>query len=289
MRVSLMYNEDAGDGLSTDDLRDQIQQRGHDVVHLVDNPAAFMRTIDDSIDLAVAAGGDGTVRRAAVGLAGRPIPLAILPFGTANNIASSLGIEGTLPELIQRWDRATRTPFDVGAARGPWGSCAFVEAIGAGLMVEGIIAAQQHVDHIDDADMRLRRALQTFLDVLVDLKAHPVTLHVDGRRVTESFLLIEIMNIGSIGPQLELASGIDPRDGLLSVVTAREEHRPLLVDYLSHRIEGHAFGLELPMEPARQITVEGWTEIHIDDQLRRGLDAETIAASITPAAVTVLV
>ena len=62
--------------------------------HLVDNPAAFARTIDDSIDLAVTAEGEGTVRSAAIALAGRPIPLAILPFGTANNIALSLGIEG---------------------------------------------------------------------------------------------------------------------------------------------------------------------------------------------------
>ena len=284
-----MFNEDAGDGLSNDDLVDEIRRSGHDVVHLVDNPTAFARTLDDSIDLAVTAGGDGTVRSAAVSLAGRPIPLAILPFGTANNIAFSLGIEGTLSELIQRWDRATRTPFDVGAARGPWGSCAFVEAIGSGLMVAGITAAKQHVDHIDDADTRLRGALETFRDVLVDLEAQPVTLHVDRRRVTGSFLLIEIMNIGSIGPQLELASGIDPRDGWLSVVTAREAHRPLLIDYLSDRIEGRAFGLELPTERARHVEVEGWTEIHIDDQVRRGLDAETIATSITPAAVTVLV
>ena len=116
-----------------------------------------------------------------------------------------------------------------------------------------------------------------------------MTLHLDGRRVTGSFLLIEIMNIGSIGPQLELASGIDPRDGWLSVVTAREAHHPLLIDYLSHRIEGRAFSLELPTERVQKVEVEGWTEIHIDDQVRRGLAAETTAAAITPAAVTVLV
>ena len=289
MRVSVMYNEDAGDGLSTNDLRDQIQCLGHDVVHLVDNPAAFARSIDDAMDLAVAAGGDGTVRRAAVALAGRPIPLAILPFGTANNIALSLGIGGTLPELIQRWDRATRRSFDVGAARGPWGTCAFVEAIGAGLMVAGISAAQRQDDHVDDADKRIRVALETFRNALVDLEAQPVTLHVDGRRVTGSFLLIEVMNIGSIGPQLELASGIESSDGLLSVVTAREAHRSVLLDYLSHRIEGRACGLALPTERARQVEIAGCTEIHIDDQVRRGLGAESIAASITPAAVTVLI
>ena len=37
-----------------------------------------------------------------------------------------------------------------------------------------------------------------------------------------------------------------------------------------------------------RVEVEGWTEIHIDDQVRRGLDGEIIRASIDPAAVTVL-
>jgi diacylglycerol kinase (ATP) len=289
MRISLLYNEAAGDGLSTDGLLDQIQRLGHDVVRVADDPAAFAGTIDDAIELAVAAGGDGTVRSAVVALAGRPIPLAILPFGTANNIALSLGIEGSLPELIQRWDRATRTPFDVGTARGPWGSHAFVEAMGAGLIVAGIRAAQPHVDDIVDADTRLRVALETFQEVLADLEPQKVTLHIDGRRLTGAFLLIEVMNIGAIGPQLELASGIDPRDGTLAVVTAREAHRSLLIEYLSHRIEGRAFGLELPAEPAGQVEVDGWTEIHIDDQVRRGIDAETVTASITPNAVTILV
>ena len=289
MRISLLNNEDAGEGRSTTDLREQIERLGHDVVYQVATPASFARTIDDSIDLAVAAGGDGTVRSAVVALAGQSIPLAILPFGTANNIALSLGIEGTLSELIQRWDRATRTSFDVGVARGPWGSRAFVEAMGAGLIVAGIKAAQPHVDHIDDADTRLRAAREAFREALIDLEAQPVTLRLDGRRVTGSFLLIEIMNIGSIGPQLQLASDIDSRDGLLAVVTAREAHRSRLIDYLSHRIDGRAFDLELPTERARQVEVDGWTEIHIDDQVRRGLDNETIAASIAPGAVTVLV
>ena len=289
MRISVLYNEEAGDGLSADDLRRQIQHLGHDVVHLADDAAAFARAVDDSVDLAVTAGGDGTVRSGIIALAGRPIPLAILPFGTANNIALNLGIGGTLPELIERWDRAVRTPFDVGVARGSWGNRVFVEAIGTGLVVAGITAAQPQVDHLDDADTRLLGALEVFLEVLNDYQAQPLTLQIDERRVTGSYLMIEIMNIGSIGPQLELGSSIDPRDGWLSVVTAQEDDRSLLIDYLSQRIAGRTTALELPTERARHVEIQGVTELHIDDRVSRGLDDEIVAASILPGAVTVLV
>src|SRR6188472_1368974 len=43
-------------------------------------------------DLAVVAGGDGTVRLAVHSLAGTPLPLAIIPLGTGNLLAATLGI-----------------------------------------------------------------------------------------------------------------------------------------------------------------------------------------------------
>jgi diacylglycerol kinase family enzyme len=41
-------------------------------------------------DLIVVAGGDGTINEAAEGMAGRRVPLGILPFGTANVLATEL-------------------------------------------------------------------------------------------------------------------------------------------------------------------------------------------------------
>src|SRR5580704_5024780 len=46
----------------------------------------------DGAGLVVAVGGDGTVRGCAEGLAGSGVPLGIVPHGTANLLARSLGI-----------------------------------------------------------------------------------------------------------------------------------------------------------------------------------------------------
>ena len=61
------------------------------------------KILESHADLVVAAGGDGTVATAARVLAGRKIPLAILPLGTANNIARSLNSDGPLDTLVASW------------------------------------------------------------------------------------------------------------------------------------------------------------------------------------------
>jgi diacylglycerol kinase family enzyme len=54
--------------------------------------AAAKRAVLDGADLVVAVGGDGTVRGCAEGLAGSGVPLGIIPHGTANLLAKTLGI-----------------------------------------------------------------------------------------------------------------------------------------------------------------------------------------------------
>jgi diacylglycerol kinase (ATP) len=88
------------------------------------------------------AGGDGTVAKVARCLVDRDaahrIPIAILPVGTANNIARSLGIEGEVGGLLSGLSNAKTRYLDVGLARGPWGERNFLEAVGCGSIAEAI-------------------------------------------------------------------------------------------------------------------------------------------------------
>ena len=139
VRVSLLYNQNAGDGVPLDHIRDAIEQRGHHLVGVVEKHADFKRLLDESPEIVVAAGGDGTVALAARLLARRSIPLAILPLGTANNIAKSAGIEGSIDDIIAGWHTARRRPLDIGVADGGWGRRHFVEAVGGGLIPTAIV------------------------------------------------------------------------------------------------------------------------------------------------------
>ncbi len=66
------------------------------------------RCATDSPDVVVVAGGDGTVGEAATGLLGSPIPLAIIPLGTANVLAREYGI-GPSARRAERYLTSRRT------------------------------------------------------------------------------------------------------------------------------------------------------------------------------------
>ena len=102
LRVMLYHNEDAGEGASAHDLTATIERHGHTVVAVVGTSDDATRILEAESDLVVASGGDGTVSTAARVLAGKATPMAILPNGTANNLARSMNITGTTDEIRGR-------------------------------------------------------------------------------------------------------------------------------------------------------------------------------------------
>src|SRR5688572_16895861 len=102
MRICLYWNHTAGGGISLDDLKSVIHDAGHTVVRAIDDESDLPDEMTD-VECVVVAGGDGTVARAGRVLAGGLVPMAILPLGTANNIASSLDIGGDVEQLVARW------------------------------------------------------------------------------------------------------------------------------------------------------------------------------------------
>jgi diacylglycerol kinase family enzyme len=268
MRVALLYNTDAGEGLPLERICDVIAQHGHELVRVVAKHSECERLLEGSPDVVAAAGGDGTVALAARMLAGTGIPLAILPLGTANNIARSVGIAHSIDDVIADWATAERVPLDLGVADGVWGQRYFVEAVGGGLIATAIA----DMDTRSDGDelpvrSRLAGAIRTIGDVLSRLQPVEWTIVADGTRTTGKFLLVEVLNIRSIGPNLVLAPDADPSDGLLRLVTAGEEHRDELARYLRDLLGGRDHSPSLPCERARHVTLEGATDLHVDDQV----------------------
>jgi diacylglycerol kinase (ATP) len=290
MRVALLYNRDAGEGVSLSQIRETLERHGHAIIRVVENDADSGRLLDEPVDLVVAAGGDGTVSTAARFLVGRGMPLAILPLGTANNIACSLGINGSIQQASFNWSLARRQPLDLGVASASWGVSRFLEAVGTGFIPAGITAVEaQTIDEDKSSRRKIARALSKYRDVLSRLKPRRWTLSLDGIPWTGEFLLVEVLNIRSIGPNLELSLEARPSDGLFCVVTAGEEDREQLDRYLQRRIAGGIGGrLSLVPRFAKRVDLHGLDDIHVDDEVLSLTPNSHVSVRIEPAALEYL-
>jgi diacylglycerol kinase family enzyme len=291
MRVSLLYNERAGDGQSVGSLREALEANGHEVLHLIEKDAELDRVVDDkTIDLVVAAGGDGTVRRAAQALSGRPIPLALIPIGTANNIAKSLRISGSVPQIIETWKHATEVALDLGLIRGSWGECLFLEGVGGGLIPAGIVAMKSMPERQGETvEAELQRAVQVYAGVLADLRPQKLTITVDGVETERELLLLEVLNMPTVGPNLWLSPDISPADRFFSVVATGTEHRKDLAHYLESRLKGiDTPALPIPAQRAQRVEIRGWDRMHVDDEVREGPDVGDVSIEIQPGTLKVL-
>jgi len=220
-------------------------------------------------DLVAVAGGDGTVGKVGRRLIGRPTPIAILPLGTANNIARTLGLAGKpLRDLIRGWKDARCVNCDAGVAKGPWGTENFIEGFGVGLFAETMVRLETSkiIELVGASDPPT--VLRTVLRILrTQLQKHPpakVKLRLDGKAISGNYLLLEVQNIRYIGPNLQFHRAADINDGFLDVVLVASKDRNKLRPYFTRAMAGRA---HLTVRRARHIEIEcECPSVHIDDQ-----------------------
>jgi diacylglycerol kinase family enzyme len=289
VRISLFYNPGAGEGESLNHIRKTLERQGHTVVQVVKEEADLRQLLATPTDLVVAAGGDGTVSAVARVLAGQGTPLAILPTGTANNIARSVGTHASLEDASRRWRTSDPQEFDVGVVVGDWGESRFVEGVGAGVIPAGIKAMHaEPPDEQDSIESKLEQAIAKYRAILSQSRPRPTTLALDGVVSHGDFLLVEVLNIRSIGPNLELSHEASPSDGLLTVVTATEKDREAISDYLKHLLSGQRASVSLAARHVRRVDLSGWEEIHVDDELLTVSPNAQVSIRIEPGALEIL-
>jgi diacylglycerol kinase family enzyme len=98
----------------------------------------------------------------------------------------------------------------------------------------------------------------------------PLKLKLDERDLSDEYVLVEAMNIRSIGPNLCLAPDADPGDGLLDVVLVSNDEREQLKRSLSDRLEGKSDCAVLNVQKGRHLHIEcEQFPIHIDDDIQK--------------------
>jgi diacylglycerol kinase (ATP) len=274
MKVTLIHNPDAGNGdqPSAEKLIEMIRRAGHKPHYQSSKDDAWETTLENPGDLLAVAGGDGIVGTVAKRMIGRATPIAVLPLGTANNIAKTLDLmDIPLGELIRAWSTARRKKFDAGVANGPWGSTYFIEGLGIGLFTEMMtrLDARGNIDlaHLTQPEEKITSVLEMLQARLQTAPEIKLNVTVDGRDLSGEYILLEVMNIKSIGPNLFLAPAADPGDGLLDVVCLTRGAQETLDRCLDECKEGNQAPTGLPVRRGKHIHIE-WegTPIHIDDE-----------------------
>jgi diacylglycerol kinase (ATP) len=289
MKISLLHNTVSGRRVSSESLLKVIADEGHELVRVMDHAGDPSALGDPPAELAVAAGGDGTVAEALRALAGRGLPLAVLPLGTANNIAFTLGVDGPIEQLARSWHRARAVPFDIGVLHGSGGPQRFVEGVGGGLVAECMTSFRRRpLGRDEPPPWQLVRALRRYKQALTRLRPQRWSMRIDGRPCIGEFLLVEILNTRGIGPNLELAPAASPSDGVLTVVTAREADRRALATYIDDRLAGRDGALSLATESARCVDIDEAGPLHVDDALARLPAGAAVSIRVQAGAVNVL-
>jgi diacylglycerol kinase (ATP) len=188
-----------------------------DAAAMVEEVAA---AVDAGAPLVVVVGGDGTVRDVATILHGRDVPLAIVPVGTANLFAGSLGIP-MRPETAAR-AIAGAMPRRVDLGRVRWGTAdggaseARLFVVGAGMGLDARVMAATGAT----AKRRLGRYAYFLAAAREAMRATgtPASVVADEERIELLALEVLVANTGSLIPGvLRPALPISPSDGLLDV------------------------------------------------------------------------
>lgn len=292
MRVTLIHNPGAGKQgkQNGEQIVELLEAAGHDVRYQSSKDDGWKNALKKPADLVAVAGGDGTVARVARRMAGRGIPVAALPSGTANNISRSLGlVERPFEELVRGWPDARRVKLDVGLAKGPWGERYFVEGIGMGVFARLLASGsgkrikksktKKPKEKVDNALQRLKTRAQR-------MQPLEIQASLDGKDISGSYLLFEAVTIPYVGPNLFLAPDSKPGDGHFDVVLASEAERARLVEYLETWQGNRQRLAVLPSHRGKQLVLE-WSgfEMHLDDKLWPKEDAEAAAPARIEASV----
>jgi diacylglycerol kinase (ATP) len=215
MKVGVIANSAKTLGGGLLELRRALDDAGvtdplwHEVPKSSKAPVALKRALDDGAELIFAWGGDGLVQRCIDVLAGTEVPLAVLPAGTSNLLATNLELPSDIEDAVEVGLRGERRRIDVGRLNGE----RFAVMAGS-----GIDAAM-----IRDADGGLKDRLGRVAYVwsgLKNLRSEPfgAEVKIDGVSWFKGdATCVLIGNLGRLFGGIEVFADARPDDGKLEV------------------------------------------------------------------------
>ncbi|MGO2049002.1 MAG: diacylglycerol kinase [Microbacterium sp.] len=244
--VHVLINPDAGRGTGStraDAAITALRARGLDpVIHSGASPEESCRLAADAVaakpDALVIVGGDGTLSTVVDVLAGSGVPLVLVPAGTGNDLARSLGIpfgsdEAAADAAAAAVDGVVRS-LDIGQATCADGMTHFLTVAAIGFDAK----VSERTNRLRWPRGRARYYLALVIELL-RLAPMRFSLRVDGvDSPVSDGTLVAVGNTRSYGGGMPVCPEADPHDGLLDVVHVAAIGRFELIRFFPHLLRG---------------------------------------------------
>lgn len=221
VRALLIVNPKSRQGAEAalDDGIERLHQAGFDVEKLVSqSPEESRQAVLDrcaELDLVIMGGGDGTISSMAQVLCECKLALAVLPLGTANDLARSLSLPETLEEVFEVIAANHRRRIDLGIVNGRY----FFNVANLGL---GVTVSEELTDQVKK-QWGVFSYLKAFFAALARIRQFKIRLTVDGehKRLRSIHMAVGNGHYYGGGNVLRDCNEID--DGLLSLYSLRPQ------------------------------------------------------------------
>lgn len=227
----------------------------------------------------IACGGDGTVNKVAAFACENNLRLGILPLGSGNGLARSVGISMNLKKALEQVETGKTKRIDVGVLNGKLFFCA------SGMGFDSHIAAL--------FEKTTGRGLAGYLKLIwkeyFSYKEESYSLKIDGKEVNSNSFIVACCNSGQYGNDFYIAPTADMTDGKITVSLIKPFHW-LRAPYILLKVmlkKAHTLNI-VETHHAERIEIKRMQNgyVHIDGEPLEG--GQEIHLSVKPLALEII-
>jgi len=255
-RIAVLVNPTSGKGRGArlmQPVTELLREGGLEPTVVVgqDGDEAFHRLRDEiavGVDGVVALGGDGLVNIALQVVGGTEVPLGIVPAGTGNDIARSLGlVPHDAPAAVAPVVAGQTRPIDLGRANGRW----FGGVLGSGF--DSMV--NERANRMSWPSGRSRYNLAILAELRV-FRPVPYVIELDGERLETEAMLVAVGNGPSYGGGMRVTPDAQLDDGLLDVTVLGPISKPEFIRVFPTVYKGtHVSHRAVTVRRARSVTL----------------------------------
>jgi len=168
--------------------------------------------VNEKIDCVVAVGGDGMINEVFQSLVNTSTALGIIPFGSGNGVARSLGIPMNYKRAIKLLNRASIRIIDTGR----FNEKPFLGVAGIGF--DGLISAE----FSRSASRGLKTYLKLILKNFFNYQSNDYSIEVKDQRIDAKAFIIAFANTNQYGNNAIIAPNARVDDGKLDIVVFKD-------------------------------------------------------------------